>query len=125
MVNSKLAQLLEGLEEGCDKLFNKQHYENVLAADLFEHFIEVCQAKPLIEKLEKLAGKFLEKLYPKADMSCRGKPKFTFDLTDFRLSGFHGFNKQMGVSRAVFQEVNFIVTSDYKIALDYRLVVPF
>ena len=105
MANAKLAQLLEGVEENADRIFNKNHYTDLLSDDLFEHFIETCQAKPLIAKLEKLAEKFLEKLYPRSDMSCRGKPKITFNLNDVKLEGFHGFNKSMGVTRAVYQEV--------------------
>ena len=77
----------------------------MLADNLFEHFLDVCNARPLIQKLEKLAEQFLTKLYPRADMCCRGKPRFTFNLDDVTITGFHGFSKSFGVSRTVYQEV--------------------
>ena len=105
MTNAKVGQLLEHAEENVDRIFNKQYHDNLLADNLFEHFLEVCQARPLFEKLEKLAEQFLVKLYPRADLCCRGKPRFTFNIDGVSIEGFHGFSKQFSVSRTVYQEV--------------------
>ena len=86
---------------------NKNHYEETVANNLFDHFVDVCHARPLIEKLEKMAEKFLIGLYPRAEASCRGRPKFTFDIHGLKLDGFHGYSKSYGVSRSCFQEVSY------------------
>ena len=106
LTTAKVAQLLEHSEECCDRMYNKRYYENVMASNLFEHFLDVTNARPLLQKLEKLAESFLLKLYPRADHCCRGKPKITFNLDDLDIEGFHGFSKSFGVSRTVYQEVS-------------------
>ena len=63
--------------------------------------------KPLFQKLERLAEKFLTRLYPRADSCCRGKLRFTFDISEMEVEGFHGFAKSFGVSRTVYQEVSY------------------
>lgn len=99
---------MEHCEENADRIYNKNYHEELLAENLFDHFLEVCNARPLFQKLEKLAEQFLTKLYPRADLGCRGKPRFTFNIQHVDVNGFHGYSKAFGVSRTVYQEVSLV-----------------
>ena len=96
---------MEHAEENADRVYNKMYHEKMLADNLFDHFLDATNSRPLFQKLEKLAEDFLVKLYPRPDLCCRDKMKFTFDVSDVSITGFHGFSKQFGVSRTVYQEV--------------------
>ena len=102
---AKAAQLLERSEDHLDKLHNLQQYEEAFANQLFEHFLDVTAARPLFEGLQNLAEKFVESLYPRSDSKIRGRPKFTFNIRDLKISGFAGYSKNYGVSKAVYLEV--------------------
>ena len=102
---AKSGQLLEHSEDHLDKLYNLQQHEELLGSNLFEHFLDVTASRPLFEGLQALAEKFISALYPRGDVKARGKPKFTFNVRDMKLSGFSGFSRNYGVSKAVYLEV--------------------
>ena len=106
MVTAKVCQLLERSEENIDRLFNHRHFEQVFGSDLFGHFLDVAGARPLFDKLQDLASKFLSKLYPKYEQSVHGQPRFTFDMSECKITGFHNYSKHYGVSKPAFSEVS-------------------
>ena len=106
---AKAAQLLERSEDHLDKLHNLQQYEEAFANQLFEHFLDATAARPLFEGLQNLAEKYVETLYPRSDSKIRGRPKFTFNVRDLKISGFAGYSKNYGVSKAVYLEVSCIL----------------
>ena len=104
---AKAAQLLERSEDHLDKLHNLQQYEETFGQNLFEHFLDVTASRPLFEGLQNLAEKFIDALYPRSDSRVRGRPKFTFNARDLKISGFSGYTKNFGVSKSVYLEVSF------------------
>ena len=105
MAIAKAAQLLEHSEDHLEKLHNLQQYEETFGANLFEHFLDVTASRPLFEGLQNLAEKFINSLYPRGDARVRGKPRFTFNVKELKLSGFSGYSKSYGVSKSVYLEV--------------------
>ena len=106
MAIAKAGQLLEHGEDHLEKLHNLQQYEESFGSSLFEHFLDATASRPLFEGLQNLAEKFISTLYPRGDARVRGRPRFTFNVRDLKLTGFAGYSKNYGVSKSVYQEVS-------------------
>ena len=105
---AKAGQLLEHSEDQLEKLHNLQQYEEIFGDNLFQHFLDVTASRPLFESLQNLAEKFINSLYPRSDAKCRGRPKFTFNVKDLKLTGFTGYSKSYGVSKSAYLEVRLL-----------------
>ena len=90
-----------------DKIHDLREKERILAADLFEQFVQVGGCESLIRDLEGVAEEFLSVLYPNDDLKVTGKPKFTFSLENVKIDGSYQYNRETcGVNKNLFNKVS-------------------